>query len=66
MSHHHRSCRDCQAGLEHCHGTLIDHLLRQAECTEDGCDAARGVPHAFVVDCAGVRCGCAEPPALAG
>ena len=29
-------CRDCQAGLEHCHGTLIHHVWQAAECTEDG------------------------------
>ncbi|MGH3564260.1 MAG: hypothetical protein ACRDTN_21400 [Mycobacterium sp.] len=58
-------CRDCRAGLEHCHGTIIHHPLRRPECTEDGCAGAGAIPHAFAVDCTAVGCRCAEPEALA-
>jgi len=61
-------CRDCRAGLDHCHGTIIRHWSHRSECTEDGCTSPELIPHAFVVDCDAVGCGCAEvglPPALA-
>lgn len=58
-------CRDCRAGLEHCHGTLIHHSLHRAECTEDGCGNPESVPHTFVIDCDAVGCDCAGPVALA-
>jgi hypothetical protein len=58
-------CRECRAGLEHCHGTIIYHPLRSPECTEDGCAGAEVIPHAFAVDCDVVGCGCTEPEALA-
>ncbi|MCV7258905.1 hypothetical protein [Mycobacterium shimoidei] len=58
-------CRDCRAGLEHCHGTLIRHWARRAECTEDGCTSPELMAHAFVVDCDVAGCQCAEPIALA-
>jgi hypothetical protein len=54
------SCRDCRAGLDHCHGTVVHHWTRRSECTEDGCTNAELVPHAFVVDCDAVGCECAE------
>jgi hypothetical protein len=63
-----RGCRDCQAGLDHCHGTLIRHWLHRSECTEEGCTSPELMPHAFVVDCDAVGCNCAEvgaPSALA-
>ncbi|MGO8962498.1 hypothetical protein [Mycobacterium sp.] len=62
------NCRDCQAGLEHCHGTIIRHWLRRSECTEEGCTSPELFPHAFVVDCDAVGCDCAHidaPAALA-
>jgi hypothetical protein len=63
-------CRDCRAGLDHCHGTLIRHsvgpLLGRSECTEPGCVSPELLPHAFVVDCDAVGCPCAvESVALA-
>ncbi|AKN15753.1 hypothetical protein [Mycobacterium haemophilum] len=62
-------CRDCRAGLGHCHGTIIRHsiggLLGQSECTEAGCVSPELLPHGFVVDCDAVGCGCAELVALA-
>ncbi|MBS4728015.1 hypothetical protein MSM1_06505 [Mycobacterium sp. SM1] len=59
------SCRDCRAGVEHCHGTLIRHLLRDPECTEDGCAGPLPTPHTFIIDCDAVGCGCGEPTAAA-
>ncbi|BBX75530.1 hypothetical protein H7H78_14380 [Mycobacterium shinjukuense] len=62
-------CRDCRAGVEHCHGTLIRHadgpLQGRAECTEVDCLSPQLVPHAFVVDCDAIGCGCAGSIALA-
>jgi hypothetical protein len=63
-------CRDCRAGLDHCHGTLIHHsvgpLLGRSECTEPGCDSPESMPHTFAVDCEAVGCGCGvESVALA-
>jgi hypothetical protein len=54
-------CRECQTGLEHCHGTLIRHWLHRSECTD-------WLPHTFVVDCDAVGCDCTHidaPSALA-
>ncbi|OBF88452.1 hypothetical protein A5791_17415 [Mycobacterium sp. 852002-51163_SCH5372311] len=64
-------CRECRAGLDHCHGTVIRHsvgrLLGRAECTEPGCASPELSLHAFVVDCDAVGCGCAaESVALVG
>ncbi|WP_293051370.1 hypothetical protein [Mycobacterium sp.] len=58
-------CRDCRAGLEHCHGTLIRHPLRHSECTECGCPAPEWLPHACVIDCAAIDCGCFDASAVA-
>ena len=30
-------CRKCEAGWEHCHGTVIRHSLRHSECTDFDC-----------------------------
>ncbi|MEO6793296.1 MAG: hypothetical protein ABI253_01750 [Mycobacterium sp.] len=59
------TCRACRAGLEHCHGTLIRHVLHTAECTEDGCTRAEAIPHLFVIDCEAAGCRCAQPAAIA-
>lgn len=59
------NCRDCRAGLEHCHGTLIHHALHAAECTEDSCTRAESIPHVFVIDCEAVGCRCARLDAIA-
>jgi hypothetical protein len=69
-------CRDCRAGLGHCHGTIIRHtdgllkgllkgrltgrLLGRTECTEPGCVSPEELPHTFVVDCDAVGCDCAD------
>jgi hypothetical protein len=59
------SCYDCRADLEHCHGAVIEHPLRQTECTEDGCTDTDDVLHAYLLDCAAVGCGCGHSGALA-
>jgi hypothetical protein len=53
-------CRDCQTGLDHCHGMLINHSLQRPECTEDGCTSPEHLRHAFSIDCEAVGCGCSE------
>lgn len=59
------TCRDCRAGLDHCHGTAIRHSLRQTECTEDECTGPEHAPHALIIDCDAISCTCAGPAALA-
>lgn len=56
-------CRACRLGLEHCHGALIHHPYRRAECTEDGCVVADSV-HELHLDCIAVGCACDEAEAL--
>jgi hypothetical protein len=51
-------CRECLAGLEHCHGTVIHHARDRAECTEADC-VTPDVVHAFTVDCEAIGCSCA-------
>jgi hypothetical protein len=53
-------CRGCRGGLDHCHGTVIHHMLQCSECTEDGC-VMPDVVHAFVIDCEAIGCSCAQP-----
>ncbi|WP_081287628.1 hypothetical protein [Mycobacterium asiaticum] len=58
-------CRDCQAGLDHCHGTVIRHWLGRAECTDPACGAPELFTHTFVIDCDAVGCACAETTSVA-
>ena len=51
-------CRNCAAGLEHCHGTVIHHAMYRPECTEPDCMSPE-VGHTFVVDCEAIGCTCA-------
>ncbi|HEX3545984.1 MAG TPA: hypothetical protein VHU62_05340 [Mycobacterium sp.] len=51
-------CRDCGAGLEHCHGTVIHHAYLRSECTDPDCATPESV-HALSVDCEAVGCECA-------
>ena len=60
-----RECRACRAGLEHCHGALIHHAFRRAECTEDECLAAAG-EHSMHLDCTAVGCLCDQLESVAG
>ena len=51
-------CRDCLAGLEHCHGAVIHHAGYRSECTEEGCVTPE-VVHALRIDCDAIGCSCA-------
>lgn len=51
-------CRECRAGLEHCHGTVILHPSHATECTEDGCEQPE-VLHVYRIDCEAIGCQCA-------
>jgi hypothetical protein len=57
-------CRECRAGLEHCHGTVIQHARHRSECTEDACETPE-VLHAFTIDCDAIGCRCAQVVRLA-
>ena len=57
-------CRECLAGLGHCHGTVIHHATGRTECTEPGCETPE-VVHAFTVDCDAVGCACDVTVAMA-
>jgi hypothetical protein len=62
------SCLDCSLDLDHCHGTLVVHSDRTAECTLAACELADLLRHPFVLDCAAVQGGCCrdeEPAGLA-
>ncbi|MFC8532225.1 hypothetical protein [Nocardia sp. NPDC057227] len=52
------ACPACAAGTDHCHGTLIGHAGRIAECTEGGCVELEVVRHLFVVECTDLAGGC--------
>lgn len=45
-------CPDCVAGLDHCHGTLVDHHDGAPECTEPRCAALDPARHSLRLDCA--------------
>ncbi|MEV4241076.1 MULTISPECIES: hypothetical protein [unclassified Nocardia] len=53
------TCPSCESAIDHCHGTLIVHLARTAECTEADCIDLDHTRHAFVVDCGDIAGGCA-------
>lgn len=57
-------CRECAAGLEHCHGTVIRHVRYRTECTDDACTTPEAA-HTFSLDCEAVGCQCAHESALA-
>ena len=57
-------CRECRAGLEHCHGTVIIHERYRSECTEDGCETPE-VVHTFRIDCEAIGCRCSLAVSLA-
>jgi hypothetical protein len=61
------SCPRCVAGLDHCHGVLLVHVVAPAECTEPRCVDQDPARHVERVDCAVLAdCGCdlAEAPLL--
>ncbi|MCV7067623.1 hypothetical protein H7H51_21555 [Mycolicibacterium farcinogenes] len=56
-------CRECVAGLEHCHGTVIHHVRYRVECTDENCTTPEAA-HTFTVDCEAVGCPCGRESAL--
>ncbi|MEV0298810.1 hypothetical protein [Nocardia sp. NPDC050710] len=52
------SCLSCESVIDHCHGTLIIHPARIAECTDLDCLDLTHARHAFVIDCADIAGGC--------
>jgi hypothetical protein len=52
------TCLECGLDIDHCHGTLIMHSDRMAECTQPGCELADLLRHALIIDCAAVMGGC--------
>ncbi|MDH6195331.1 hypothetical protein M2272_001971 [Mycobacterium frederiksbergense] len=56
-------CRECVAGLEHCHGTVIHHVRYRTECTDD-CTTPEAA-HTFSIECEAVSCPCGRDIALA-
>ncbi|HEY3470552.1 MAG TPA: hypothetical protein VGL47_35830 [Amycolatopsis sp.] len=58
-------CASCDAGIDHCHGTLVVHPEGGfTECTDAACVDADRVRHGLIVDCQalGAGCGCAAAP----
>jgi hypothetical protein len=58
-------CSYCRDGWEHCHGTVIVHAQRRAECTEDDCGGPDFIAHVLRIDCDAVGCSCAQSAAVA-
>ncbi|WP_372665547.1 hypothetical protein [Amycolatopsis kentuckyensis] len=58
-------CASCDAGIDHCHGTLVVHPEGGfTECTAVACSDGDRVRHGLIVDCQalGGGCGCAAAP----
>ncbi|BDT92999.1 MULTISPECIES: hypothetical protein [Nocardia] len=51
-------CSSCESAFDHCHGTLIVHASRIAECTDEHCLELSHARHAFVLDCRDLAGGC--------
>ncbi|WP_327111648.1 hypothetical protein OHB12_26380 [Nocardia sp. NBC_01730] len=52
------SCLSCESTIDHCHGTLIVHVNRIAECTDEECIDLNHARHTFVVDCGALAGSC--------
>lgn len=58
-------CASCDAGIDHCHGTLVVHPEGGfTECTDAACSDGDRVRHGVIVDCQalGSGCECAATP----
>ncbi|MBK1784265.1 hypothetical protein [Prauserella cavernicola] len=57
------TCTSCLRELDHCHGTLVQHVADATECTDLGCTDFEVVRHSLVIDCESVDggCACTEP-----
>ncbi len=55
-------CLLCSRGIEHCHGTLVQHVDATLECTDSGCEVLTVDQHELVLECWQVTggCGCAQ------
>lgn len=51
-------CADCEAELDHCHGTLIVHQEGVRECTDFDCFVFDTARHALVIDCTSLNVDC--------
>ncbi len=60
-------CADCAAGLDHCHGTPIEHPGGEIDCTERGCTDTHLLRHDLRIDCHEIvgGCGCEYVEVLA-
>lgn len=56
-------CAGCESATDHCHGTLIVHVGRGAECTTQQCVDLDHARHLYIVDCLDVAGGCSCVPA---
>jgi hypothetical protein len=52
------SCSDCGLEVDHCHGTLVVHDDRTADCTDAACELLDLLRHAIILDCVAVLGGC--------
>ncbi|MBB3662367.1 MULTISPECIES: hypothetical protein [Prauserella salsuginis group] len=62
------TCSSCEAGIDHCHGTLVEHVSGFVECTDMACLSFGADRHSLVIDCEAVEggCGCAAHLHLLG
>lgn len=44
--------------MDHCHGTLVEHVSGLIECTDPGCLDLGDERHTLVIDCESVDGGC--------
>ncbi|TXG92420.1 hypothetical protein DW322_05075 [Rhodococcus rhodnii] len=52
------TCGSCAAELDHCHGTLVRHVLAPDECTDPACYDLDADRHPLVAGCTDLD-GCA-------
>ncbi|GAA1251926.1 hypothetical protein GCM10009676_43470 [Prauserella halophila] len=60
------TCSSCEVGIDHCHGTLVEHVSGFVECTDTDCVGFGAERHSLVIDCEAVEggCGCTAHPQL--
>ncbi|OLT44204.1 hypothetical protein BJF85_20215 [Saccharomonospora sp. CUA-673] len=56
------TCSSCATGIDHCHGTLLEHAAGFVECTDIDCVSVRIERHVLATDCGDIvgGCGCVE------
>lgn len=52
------TCSSCEVGVDHCHGTLVEHGSGFIECTDMACLSFAVERHSLVIDCEAVEGGC--------